>query len=262
MAKYKCTASPAKVWKDGVGVGGQIDEVKHGAIVTAERQGDALYITIGTNKGKVGWSKLGWFELLPSQPPPSPPPPPPPSSAGRLWEVRGDEELKKFNYRSRTLAPDWAYLQQTPSVFRFDKIPTLEPTEHRVNVFAQDGELRRLNLYDGKKARVEYLYSKGTALFNRTGFPKLQYLTMSFNVLEEVAVEGGCLKFRTLKPTSNTAGMTHDSHPHFVHRFDIVTVDRNGNTAHVLTPHGNVYWFLTTVEGAGYIPLEWVKPKG
>lgn len=187
---------------------------------------------------------------------------PHPPENQNFYVVLGDEELARFNYRSRTEMPDWGYLPQTPSVFRFDKEPQ-EPTEHRVDVTAQDAELRRLNLYDGKRARIEYLYSAGTALFNRTGFPKLQYLTMSFNVLEKIEVvnnsKGKFLKFRTLVPNSNTSGMTHTSHPQFVHKLDIVTFD-NGFTNHVNTPHGDVFWFLTTKEGYGYIPMDVVRP--
>lgn len=258
IQRYTCIASPAKVWKDGVGVGGQIDEVKHGAIVTAEKYGAALYITTGANKGKVGWSKLGWFELLPSQPPPSPPPPPPPSSAGRLWEVRGDEELEEFGYKSRTQMPNWKYGRITPSVFRFDKKPTQSPTEYFVDITPQDAALRALNDYND--ARISRLYSPSTAVMNRNGFPRLQYLVMSGCVLEEIEIVQNCLKFKTLLPNSDTRGMTILSHPQYVMRWDLVTY-RNGETLHVIDRKGEIYWFLTTMEGVGYIPLKWVKPK-
>lgn len=93
MAKYKCTESPsAKVWKDGVNIGGQVDEVKFGATVTAEKQGTALYITAGANRGKQGWSKLQWFDLVQSDPVT----PPPPSSGKRSFTLFVDG-FKPFN---------------------------------------------------------------------------------------------------------------------------------------------------------------------
>lgn len=194
--------------------------------------------------------------------PPTTPPTPEPTPEG-LWVVRGDEELAEFGYRSRTADPNWAYLRQTPSVFRFDKFPVQKPTEYRVDITPMDAALRQLNGYDDDVNRIVYLYSAGTALFNRTGFPKLQYLTMSFNILQGIGIENNCLKFKTLVPNSNTSGLTRESHPWFVHKWDIVTmrtVEDVRYTTHVNTPHGNVFWYLTSIAGYGYIPLRWVRP--
>lgn len=209
--------------------------------------------------------KSGLFVLVPPPPPPveepdlppTTPPVPAPLPTG-LWIVRGDEELAEFGYKSRTAAEGWNYLRQTPSVFRFDKFPVQRPTEYRVDITPMREETYRIN--GGNRRMVDgYLFADGTALFNRTGFPRLQYLTMSFNLLQGIAIESGCLKFRTLKPNADTSILTPQEHPWFVHRWDLVTM-RDGATVHVNTPHGNVYWFLTTVDGYGYIPLRWVRP--
>lgn len=230
-----------------------------GSIVTVGERGSCYPIS----SPFVGFIRVGDVkaEVVPDAPPPVTPPP---ANSGRLWEVRGDEELKFrgadfFNFKSRTKMENWKYGAVTPSVFRFDRIATQSPTEYRVDITPMDAAIRALNEND--EARISRLYSPGTALFNRTGFPKLQYLVMSGCVLEEIAVVSNCLKFKTLTPASNTAGMNYQTHPQFVMRWDLVTY-RDGATLHVRDEKGEIYWFLTTNEGVGYIPLAWVKPKG
>lgn len=205
-----------------------------------------------------GFVPIGMVSVKQVADPPPPPPPDPSPSTGRLWVVKGDEELARYNYKSRTQMDGWAYGAITPSVFRFDKKPTQEPTEYFVDITPMDAALRALNDYN--EARINRLYSPGTAVMNRNGFPRLQYLVMSFCTLEEIAIESNCLKFKTLKPTSNTAGMSYATHPQYVMRWDLVTY-RNDETLHVIDRKGEIYWFLTTAEGYGYIPLEWVRRK-
>lgn len=263
MALYQAN-QVAKVWKSFVN--GVLSQD-----IGAFKAGDKAY---GEPAGKTAdnqgvlrfggtYSKAVWFDLIAdTNPPPTMPPDnPPPSQAGRLWEVKGDEELEYrgldfFNYKSRTKMAGWKYGAITPSVFRFDNIPTQKPTERRVDITAQDKALRALN--GNNAARISRLYSSGTALFNRTGFPMLQYLVMSGCKLQEIEVVQNCLKFRTLLPSSSTAGMTIATHPQYVMRWDLVTY-RNNKTLHVIDRKGEIYWYLTTNEGFGYIPLEWVK---
>lgn len=267
----------AKIWKDFERgeLSRQIGALSIGDEVQASfagRQNESNHVIVKLAEG--GFTKAMWLRVVldpipdpdPDTDPDLPPttdPVPEPLPEG-LWIVRGDEELAEFGYKSRTADPLWSYARQTPSVFRFAPEPVRNPLdgkagEYRVDITRQDREIRRLNAYDSDFNRIVYLYSSGTALFNRTGFPRLQYLTMSFNLLRGLAVENGCLKFETLKPALSTNGMSHASHPWFVHKWDIVTM-RNGATVHVNTPHGDVFWFLTTAEGCGFIPLRFVRP--
>jgi len=205
--------------------------------------------------------------ILGAEPPGSgsEPVPPIPTSPGNFWIVRGDEELRRFDFHSRTLAPDWVYLPQTPSVFRFDKYAN-DPTLWRVDILLLRVHILRVNNWteDENRSQIAYAFSGGTALFNGNAYPRQAYLTMSFNVLEEITVEGGYLKFKTIIPGVNhVSQMTRQSHPQFVHKWDIVTARRQEDgsykTFHVNTPHGAMYWFLASKEGYGYIPLEVVR---
>jgi len=189
---------------------------------------------------------------------------PNPVSDKPLWVVRGDEELDEFNHMSRTADPDWAYLAQTPSVFRFENkwfdVTKGDPTDYKVDISPLDAEIQRLNEHNEKK--IARLYSKGTALFN-SGWPKQGYLVMSSNILQEIEVIDGLLKFSTLTPQMDVSQFTRASHPWFVMRWDLVTHKKVGGemiTKHVVDKTGEIYWFLCSKEGAGYIPLKWVRP--
>lgn len=184
--------------------------------------------------------------------------------AGNLWQVRGDEELEEFGYKSRTIAPDWSGVGlQTPSVFRFSPEPIAKPGDYRVDVSAWAGVFTGLQgETDLDDPRTRYLVADWTALFNRTGWPKLQYLTMSRNYLRGEQA-GDYLKFETLRvdQVGLAAGMTYLSHPHFIHRFDVVGWSRAyEKTYHTwTTPQGFLYWPLVTREGYGYIPIRYVR---
>ena len=187
-----------------------------------------------------------------------------PVSDKPLWVVRGDEELEEFGFMSRTAAPDWGFLAQTPSVFRFERewfdVTKRDPTDFKVDISPLDAAIRKLN--ENHEKKIARLYARGTALFN-SGWPKQGYLVMSSNILKEIEVVDGLLKFSTVTPTMDVSQFTRVSHPWFVMRWDLVTlkkVDGKTVTKHVLDKTGEIYWFLCSKEGAGYIPLKWVRP--
>ena len=160
-------------------------------------------------------------------------------------------------------APDWGYLIQTPSVFRFERewvnVTRRNPTDYKVDISPLDSEIRRLN--ENHPNKIARLYSGGTALFN-TGWPKQGYLVMSGNVLREIEVVDGLLKFSTVTPQTVVSGITRALQPWFVMRWDLVTYDKvDGEiiTKHVIDRYGEIYWFLCSAEGYGYLPLRWVK---
>jgi hypothetical protein len=176
-----------------------------------------------------------------------------------LWIVRGDEEMSEYNFRSRTLDPVWianGYLRQAPCLFRYDKSPVDNKNDWRVDISPLDTSIRRINNHNDDVVR--YLYSPVSGLFNRTGFPMQQYLVMAFNFLKEISVDANYLEFQTLTPASNTGHITRASHPWLVHKWDIITA-RDKVTIHVNTPKGDVFNFLVSREGRGYIPLEYVR---
>lgn len=195
-------------------------------------------------------------EVVPPDPQPDPEPIPDPVPSSQLMILRGDEELADFGYKSRTAGLSYAW---TPSVFRFEKTARPPKSDYRVDISPMYGAISALNGAD--KKTLEYLYSDKTALFNNTGKPKQAYITMSGNKFEVIEIAGGYLKFKTLKPSSNVSGMTWQTHPQFVHRFDLVGwVDKTTRHKAVIKPEIPViYYYLVTKEGFGYIPIDKVR---
>lgn len=190
---------------------------------------------------------------------PVPDPDPTPEPTPLLYVVRGDEELAQYNYVSRTKGLSNAW---TPSVFRYEKTARPPKSDYRVDISPLLNAYISVNGVAKKDSQqLNYLFSDKTALYNGTGYPKQAYITMSGNKLEVIAIEGGYLKFKTLMPNSNTAGMTPETHPQFIHHFDLVGW-KDGATLHksVIKPEIPIlYYFLVTNEGYGYFPLELVK---
>lgn len=175
------------------------------------------------------------------------------------YVIRGDEELAEWNKQSRTNHPSWTQPYAcTPSVYRFYKEPIDKQGDFRVDISPLRSAIVDLN--GGDLQKVEYLFNPGTALFNDKGYPMQAYTTMSGNELRGERV-GDFLRFDTLTPAANVAGMTHASHPHFVHRFDLVCwSERNKETYHKPVRWGwELYFFLVSKEGFGYIPFRHVK---
>lgn len=86
------------------------------------------------------------------------------------------------------------------------------------------------------------------------------YITMQGNKLSGSRIDDWFV-FETLKPSSNVAGMTHASHPQFVHRFDLVCWnDRAETTTHKPVRYGwEIYYYLVSDEGVGWIQSKYVK---
>jgi hypothetical protein len=182
-----------------------------------------------------------------------------PAPQPRRWQVRGDEELKEWNYQSRTNHPSWKQPYAcTPSVYRFYRDPIDKQGDFRVDISPLRAAIVDLN--GGDMQKVEYLFNSGTGIFNTTGYPMQAYTTMSGNELIGERV-GDFLRFETLTPASNVAGMTISSHPYFVHRFDLVCWSaRTKETYHKPVRWGwEVYWFLVTAEGFAWMPLRHVR---
>jgi hypothetical protein len=177
------------------------------------------------------------------------------------WLLLGDELLSEYNKASRT-APvnNWPSYRHpcTPSVMRFYKEPIDQQGDFRVDISPMLDDYLSLNretkITDPK---TRYFFGKTTALFNTTGYPKQMYTTMQGNILRGVRV-GDWLRFETLTPYRNVRGMSHETHPHFIHRFDLVCY-KQGLTYHKpTTPQGIIDYFCVTVEGVGYIPIRYV----
>lgn len=195
-----------------------------------------------------------------------------PSASGfDVYQLLGDESLNiKQNeivpYTSRTNpANNWSGGKCTPSVMRFEKSPRMPTSDYQVDISPLQSAYIALNGETSMNdPKTRYLFAGDTALFNSNndiGYPLQSYLVMQGNRFKALEIVGNYLKFETLKPSSNVTGMSYVTHPWFIHRFDLVCwdKDRTPPTYHKAnTPQGEIFYYLVTAEGFGYMPLAWV----
>jgi hypothetical protein len=179
------------------------------------------------------------------------------------FTVAWDDQSPDFNFKCRTQQPGWSSVDNPPAVWRFSPhiMPIAQPIgEHFVNLGTpHDWKAAIIAVNGGDVRKWEYLIDPDRATYNRHGWPKQSYLVFSGNRLQGERV-GEWFRFETLKPSDlpKVAGMTIETHPHFVHRFTCVTWDpQTRTTKHINstgTARGTVYQFVVSYEGFGYIP--------
>lgn len=193
------------------------------------------------------------------------------TSPALLYQVAGDEHVSDWNYWSRTLDPEFIAthgMRLAPAVYGYSPEPVPSPSDYHVDEEPLRSAYLQINNYDGDGQRrcENYLWKDDTAIYNGKGFPGRELITMSGNRLqglEWVPVNGRrYLKFKTLRPTDDVAGMTFESHPHFVHKFILVKWDEaTGRTAYTdITPRGRIYFYLVSRDGEAYMPERYVQP--
>ena len=185
------------------------------------------------------------------------------SPAPSIVTVVWDDQNPDWDFKSRTLSEDLA-TRNPPAVNRFYPMMKDKAGDFRVNL-EKPFDWRRaiIDLNDGDIRKFDYLVGPARAQYNTTGWPMQAYLVMSGNKLQGQK-EGDWFRFETLQPSDlpKAAGMTIQTHPHFVHRFTCVGWDgktkRTKRIESTGTPRGDVFYFLVTKEGIGYIPLRHV----
>lgn len=245
MPYYKCTTA-AKVWRDGIQVGGEIDSVLDGAIVTAARISDALYITTGTRNGLRGWSRPGWFQLIestepdPEPPPPGPDPVPPPTDTDAdLYQFLPDLDMspnasnpRKWSIDHGVGAPDVLPLADRSMIFT-------PPWQAFVRAINPNMTVNHVNA----------LYGPSKAYFNRqSDNPGANYIMpktfTSGWACHEGIVSGNELIVHTLDGNASPpdiAKVNPQTRPHLFFHATIVRI-RNGREARYPFPNGKPAW--------------------
>ncbi|WKZ46701.1 MAG: hypothetical protein QY306_12860 [Anaerolineales bacterium] len=162
----------------------------------------------------------------------------------QYYRVKHDNQLALYNYKSRTVSPDWGYLKQTPEVVPLSPIPKEGTGTHRTPMTGRwETFINELN--DNDKKKLNFLKSPSTALFNGAGFPQMESLTMGGNIVTIEAIQGGWGRVHTLDYGSpgSAAVVNYFTEPSFVHKVVIVTWNTKTKTTYwVEPPQGVVYW--------------------
>jgi GH25 family lysozyme M1 (1,4-beta-N-acetylmuramidase) len=210
------------------------------------------------------------LDKLPAPPPVQPPATPPDGliTVRVVW----DDENPNYLWKCRTLTEKQIKSKAPPAVNRYYPKPIDKMGDFRVNLsIPHDWEDAIIELNGGGQEgirRWKYLTGKARATYNKagaseSGWPYQMYVAFSGNTLRGRFI-GGWFEFETLKPEDlgKVGGMTIQSHPHLVHRFTCVgwngILKRTKRISSTNTQHGQVYHYLVTREGKGYIPARHV----
>ncbi|MEW6029357.1 MAG: hypothetical protein ACOYZ8_13315 [Chloroflexota bacterium] len=168
-----------------------------------------------------------------------------PPQAVQYYRVKHDSQLEIYNYKSRTAHPDWSGVGfQTPEVAPLFVQPKQSSGTNRTRV---DGEWETLidNLNSNDEGKLRYLKADNTALFNTSGFPQMESLTMGGNVITLDEIQGAWGRVHTLDysqpPQAET--VNYFARPDLVHKFVVVGWKRTTKETYwVNPPKGDMYW--------------------
>ena len=180
----------------------------------------------------------------------------------QYFRVKHDNQLAEYNYQSRTAAKDWQGFDEfTPEAVPLFAGPNKTYGTHRTIV---DGSwevyMDALNGNDKKKLR--YLKLDNSGLFNDTGFPKLESLTMGGNIITLAELQGGFGRVNTIDYKSPGAlkDVNYITRPDLVHKFVVVAWNKKNKTTYwVNTPQGSIYWPLVASANV-WISLDRIEP--
>ena len=118
------------------------------------------------------------------------------------------------------------------------------------------------NLNDNDQQKLRYLKATRTALFNGSGFPQMESLTMGGNIVTLEAVQNGWGQLHTFD--YGTPGSVHSENyftrPDLVHKFVVVVWSRETKSTYwVNPPQGDTYYPFVTSKPV-WIQMERLEP--
>ncbi len=165
-----------------------------------------------------------------------------PAQKVQFFRVKHDSQLARYHYKSRTA--DWDTLAQTPeTVPLFAAARQGSGTQRTFLDSAWANYMSALNGFDARK--LAYLKGDSTGLFNGSGFPQLESLTMGGNVITLNEIQGEWGKVQTMEYNQVGSAETENykTRPDLVHKFVVVGWSRKTKTTYwVNPPRGDLYW--------------------
>lgn len=176
----------------------------------------------------------------------------------KYYRLKHDNQLAMYNYKSRTFDGNSEGMRnQTPEIVTLFLEPKSTSGTGRTTV---DGGweifIDALNGNDG--AKLNYLKSDISALFNTAGFPQMESLTMGGNVitLEEVRGDWGRVSTLDFGSPPNASEVNYSTRPDMVHKFVVVGWRRSSKTTIIVNPpKGDIYYPLVSRRSV-WVPME------
>jgi len=180
----------------------------------------------------------------------------------QYYRVKHDHQLASYHYKSRTWdGNSEGLLRQTPEIVPLFVLPKEGSGTDRTSL-SGGWEVFIDSLNNNDQNKLRYLKSAGTALFNTSGFPQLESLTMGGNIirLDEVRGEWGRVHTMDYSSPPNAAEFNYFTNPDLVHKFVVVGWKRaTKSTILVRPPKGDLYWPFVTRRPV-WIPMERLEP--
>lgn len=167
----------------------------------------------------------------------------------QYYRVKHDSQLEEYNYVSRTADNNWdGVSSETPEMIPLFVQPRRGTGTHRT-ILTDDWEalMDALNKHDEKT--LSYLKADNTALFNSTGFPKLESLTMGGNVitLDEVLGKWGRVHTLDIDAVPSLGQVNYITSPDLIHKFVVVGWRKTSKETYWTNPpRGDMYWPLVS----------------
>jgi len=175
-------------------------------------------------------------------------PSPTPLIRSQFFRVKHDSQLAIYNYKSRT-AEHWSGVgRQTPEVVQMLVAPKDKSGTNRTSLTGNwETYIDALNNNNQKK--LNYLKASNTALFNGSGFPQLESLTMGGNVISLSQLQNGWGRVYTLDygNPGSLKNINYITRPDLVHKFVVVGWNKETRSTYwVNSPQGALYWPLVS----------------
>lgn len=180
----------------------------------------------------------------------------------QYYRLKHDEQLAIYNYKSRTNDDTLDGIRaQTPEIVPLFLLPKLTSGSGRTPV---DGPWETYidTLNNNDRAKLNYLKSDITALFNHAGFPQMESLTMGGNIITLDEIQGEWGRVHTLDYGSppNAEDVNYFTSPDLVHKFVVVGWRRSTKTTILVNPpKGDIYYPLVSRRSV-WVQMSMVEP--
>jgi hypothetical protein len=176
----------------------------------------------------------------------------------QYYRVKHDNQLAMYNFKSRTNDDNSEGMRrQTPEVVPLFVAPKLSAGTGRTSMAgAWETYLNALN--DNDESKLRYLKGKSTALFNTSGFPQMESLTMGGNIVTLAQIQGEWGQVVTMDAGSppSAAEVNYGTRPDLVHKFVVVTWRKDTKTTGWVNPPKGSLYFPLVSKRAVWIPME------
>ncbi len=163
----------------------------------------------------------------------------------QYYRVKHDDQLASNNFKSRTFDDNSeGMLKQTAEVVPLFLLPKQTSGTGRTDLSgAWERYLDALN--DNDEGRIRYVKGLKAGLFNTSGFPMMESLTMGGNIVTLAQIQDGWGRVNTMVYGSppSVKDVNYITRPDLVHKFVVVGWRRSTRTTVIVKPpKGDVYW--------------------